>query len=116
MHTAYNGPRYSLSQVYYWMRRWDNDNFTQGKFYFDGKKEALYPVLGQYDNAERIIPFSGIWTPFDFEGVDQHLVQGEEFPEEAQYQRKSGRISNKMAVWKLLKRDDNGMVLLPNPF
>lgn len=116
MHTAYNGPRYSLSQVYYWMRRWDNANFIQGKFDFEGKKEALVPVLGQYDNDEQIISHSGIWTPFDFEGLEQHLIKGEKFPEEAQYQRKSGKISSKMAVWKLVKRDDGGAVLLPNPF
>jgi len=116
MHTAYNGPRYSLSQVYYWMRRWDNANFIQGKFNFEGKKEAIFPVLGQYDNDERIIPHSGVWTPFDFEEIEQHLTKGEEFPEEAQYKRKSGKISSKMAVWKLVKRDDDGAVLLPNPF
>ena len=60
MHTAYDGPRYSLSQVYYWMRRWDNANFIKGKFDFDGKKKALFPVLGEYDNEERIVPFTGI--------------------------------------------------------
>lgn len=116
MHTAYKGPRYSLSQVYYWMRRWDNANLIQGKFDIDGSKETLFPVLGQYDNDERIVPYSGIWAPFDFEGIEQHLTKGDEFPEEAQYQRKSGKISSKMAVWKLVKRDDNGAVLLPNPF
>jgi hypothetical protein len=116
MHTAYKGPRYSLSQVYYWMRRWDNANFDQGIFDFNGKKEALFPVLGQYDNDKRIIPYSGIWTPFDFEGVDQHLIQGNEFPEEAQYEWYNGDYDSKMAVWKLIKRDDGGPVLLPNPF
>lgn len=116
MHTAYKGPRYSLSQVYYWIRRWDNANFIKGKFEFNGIKETLFPVLGQYDHDDRIVPYSGIWTPFDFDGIEQHLTKGDEFPEEAQYQRKSGKISNKMAVWKLVKRDDDGYVLLPNPF
>lgn len=116
MHTAYKGPRYSLSQVYYWMRRWDNANFIQGKLDLNGKNEALFPVLGQYDNDDRIIPHSGIWTPFDFEGIEQHLTKGNEFPEEAEYEWHDGELDSKMAVWRLVKRDDGGDVLLPNPF
>ena len=116
MHTAYRGPRYSLSQVYYWIRRWDNANFSKGVFDFDGIKEDLLPILGEYGNEDRIVPYSGVWTPFDFEGLAQPLIQGQEFPEEGQHQRKSGRISSKPAVWKLVSRDDGGIVLEPNPF
>ena len=116
MHTAYRGPRYSLSQVYYWIRRWDNANFSKGVFDFDGIKEDLLPILGEYGNEDRIVPYSGVWTPFDFEGLAQPLIQGQEFPEEGQHQRKSGRISSKPAVWKLVSIDDGGIVLEPNPF
>lgn len=116
MHTAYRGPRYSLSQVYYWVRRWDNANFSQGVLDLEGNKEELLPVLGEYGNEDRMVPHSGVWAPFDFEGIDQNLVQGQEFPEEGQHQRKSGRISSKPAVWKLFKRDDDGPVVQPNPF
>ncbi|MDS7931547.1 DUF3396 domain-containing protein [Acinetobacter sp. V102_4] len=116
MHTAYRGPRYSLSQVYYWIRRWDNANFLKGIFDFYGIKEDLLPILGEYGNEDRIVPYSGRWTPFDFVGIEQNLIQGQDFPEEGQHQRKSGRISSKPAVWKLVSRDDGGGVVLPNPF
>lgn len=116
MHTVYRGPRYSLSQVYYWIHRWDNANFIDGDFDPEGKKENLLPILGEYGNDDRSVPYSGIWTPFDFEGIDQHFTLGEEFPERGQYQRKSGTISTKPVVWKLVKRDDHQATLLPNPF
>lgn len=116
MHTAYRGPRYSLSQVYYWIRRWDNANFSQGVLDLDGRKEDLLPVLGEYGNDDRIVPYSGVWTPFDFVGIDQNLIKGQEFPEEGQHQRKSGRISSKPAVWKLVSREDGGIVVQTNPF
>ncbi|WP_043973123.1 MULTISPECIES: type VI immunity family protein [Acinetobacter] len=116
MHTAYRGPRYSLSQVYYWIRRWDNTNFSKGVFDFDGIKEDLLPILGEYSNEDRIVPYSGIWTPFDFDGIEQHLTQGQEFPEEAEYDWDNGELDSKPAVWKLISRDDGGVVVLPNPF
>lgn len=116
MHTAYHGPRYSLSQVYYWMRRWDNANFNKGILDPKGRKETLLPVLGEYGNDDSIVPYSGMWTPFDFEGLEQHLTQGQEFPEEGKIIRKSGTISEVMVVWRLVKRDDGGAVELQNPF
>lgn len=116
MHTAYRGPRYSLSQVYYWIRRWDNANFSKGIFDFDGIKEDLLPILGEYGNEDRIVPYSGVWTPFDFVGIEQHLTQGQEFPEEAEYDWDNGELDSKPAVWKLISRDDGGVVVLPNPF
>lgn len=116
MHTAYRGPRYSLSQVYYWIRRWDNANFSKGVFDFDGIKEDLLPILGEYGNEDRIVPYSGVWTPFDFVGIEQHLTQGQEFPEEAEYDWDNGELDSKLAVWKLVSRDDGGVVVLPNPF
>lgn len=74
---------YSLSHVYYWIRRWDNANFSKSIFDFDGIKEDLLPILGEYGNEDRIIPYSGLlWTPFDFVGIEQHLTQDQEFPEE----------------------------------
>lgn len=116
MHTAYRGPRYSLSQVYYWIRRWDSANFSKGVFDFDGIKEDLLPILGEYGNEDRIVPYSGVWTPFDFVGIEQHLTQGQEFPEEAEYDWDNGELDSKLAVWKLVSRDDGGVVVLPNPF
>ncbi|EPR84514.1 hypothetical protein L289_1269 [Acinetobacter gerneri DSM 14967 = CIP 107464 = MTCC 9824] len=116
MHTAYRGPRYSQSEVYYWIHRWDSANFDQGILNLKGRKEELLPVLGDYSNDDNIVPYTGIWIPFDFEGLGKELKKGQEFPEEGEHERQSGRISSKLAVWKLAKREDGGPVLLPNPF
>ena len=116
MHTAYRGPRYSQSEVYYWIHRWDSANFDQGILNLKGRKEELLPVLGDYSNDDNIVPYTGIWIPFDFEGLGKELKKGQEFPEEAEYDWNDGELDSKPAVWKLAKREDGGPVLLPNPF
>ncbi|QOW45454.1 type VI immunity family protein [Acinetobacter piscicola] len=116
LHTGSQGPLYSYTQTYYWLHRWNNDNFEKGIFNPQGKKQELLHVLGESGYDHQPVPYSGMWKPFDFEGLSQHLTVGQEFPEEAKYIRKSGRISSKNAVWCLEKRDDHGPVLLPNPF
>lgn len=116
LHTGAQGNLYSYTQTYYWLHRWNNDNFEQGIFNLQGKKQELLHVLGEYGYDYQLVPYSGMWKPFDFEGLSQHLTAGQVFPEEAKYIRKSGRISSKEAVWCLENRDDYGPVLLINPF
>ncbi|ENU90938.1 hypothetical protein F971_03405 [Acinetobacter vivianii] len=53
---------------------------------------------------------------FILSGIEQHLTQGQEFPEEAEYDWDNGELDSKPAVWKLISRDDGGVVVLPNPF
>lgn len=116
LHTGNQGNLYSYPQTYYWLHRWNNDNFEKGIFNPQGKKQDLLHVLGKYRYNNKVVPYSGMWKPFDFEGLSQHLIVGQEFPEEAKYIRESGRISSKNAVWCLEKRDDHGPILLPNSF
>lgn len=116
MHSGNQGHLYSYPQTYYWLHRWNNANFENGILNLQGKKQELLPVLGKYGYNHQLVLYSGMWKPFDFEGISQHLTMGQEFPEEAKHIRQSGRISSKNAVWCLEKRDDHGPILLENPF
>lgn len=121
MHTAYgNGKtRYSASQGYYWLRRWDNANFEQGIFNPESKKAELMPVYGQKPYE---VPCSGLWVPDNVsEGIEQHLEKGEVFPNDGEYIRTlpdgTRKVSKELyVVWRLVKRDDDESVLLPSEF
>ncbi|SUA36789.1 Protein of uncharacterised function (DUF3396) [Neisseria zoodegmatis] len=120
MHSAYgNGKtRYSASQGYYWLRRWDNANFEQGIFNPEGDKAELMPV---YRQKPYEVPFSGMWVPDNLsEGIEQHFEKGEIFPMEGEHiwvlpNRERHRTKDD-AVWRLVKRDDGGPVEMPSEF
>lgn len=121
MHTAYgNGKtRYSTSQAYYWLRRWDNANFEQGVFNLEGQKVELMPV---YRQKPYEVPYSGMWIPDNVsEGIEQYFKQGEIFPNSGKYMWTLSDGTKKVSealyvVWRLVKRDDGENVLVPSTF
>lgn len=121
MHTAYgNGKtRYSTSQAYYWLRRWDNVNFEQGIFNPEGKKAELMPM---YRQKPYEVPYSGMWVPDNVpDGIEQHLEKGEIFPNEGEHiwtlPDGTQKVSRELyVVWRLVKRDDGENVLVPSTF
>ncbi|UOO77974.1 DUF3396 domain-containing protein [Neisseria sp. Dent CA1/247] len=121
IHTAYgNGKtRYSASQGYYWLRRWDNANFEQGIFNPEGDKAELMPV---YRQKPYEVPFGGMWVPDNVpEGIEKHLEQGEIFPNDGEYiwtlPDGNKQVTNALyVVWRLVKRDDGGPVEVPSEF
>ena len=121
MHTVYgNGKtRYSTSQAYYWLRRWDNANFEQGVFNPEGQKVELMPV---YRQKPYEVPYSGMWIPDNVsEGIEQYFKQGEIFPNSGKYMWTLSDGTKKVSealyvVWRLVKRDDGENVLVPSTF
>ena len=120
LHTAFgNGKnRYSASQGYYWLHRWDNANFENGIFDPKGTKQELMPV---YRERPLEAPYAGMWIPDNLENaIERHFEKGEIFPDDGEYlqplQNGTTAIWKTDAVWRLLKRDDGGSVLQTSEF
>ena len=120
LHTAFgNGKnRYSASQGYYWLHRWDNANFENGIFDPKGTKQELMPV---YRERPLEAPYAGMWIPDDLENaIERHFEEGEVFPERGEYYKHllngTTEIWKGYCVWRLVKRDDGGSVLVASEF
>ena len=110
--------RYSASQGYYWLHRWDNANFENGIFDPKGTKQELMPV---YRERPLEAPYAGMWIPDNLENaIERHFEKGEIFPDDGEYlqhlQNGTTAIWKTDAVWRLLKRDDGGSVLQASEF
>ena len=120
LHTAFgNGKnRYSASQGYYWLHRWDNANFENGIFDPKGTKQELMPV---YRERPLEAPYAGMWIPDDLENaIERHFEEGEVFPDRGEYYKHllngTTEIRKGYCVWRLVKRGDGGSVLQASEF
>ncbi|STY90977.1 type VI immunity family protein [Moraxella bovis] len=121
-HTQYGSGALQWINAYYWLRRWDNDNFEQGVLNPNGNKPNLVPIFGQALDYHpyHIVPHSGMWQPVDFvfgegEWQSMYLQQGMPFPEEGMYLENGKKRLRRAVKWRLMSREDGGAIVMPNP-
>ena len=66
-------------------------------------------------------PYAGMWIPDDLENaIERHFEEGEVFPDRGEYYKRllngTTEIGKGYCVWRLVKRDDGGNILVASEF